>query len=551
MRHFLARLVRGGHQSETTDFHFGAGPLLGVLASPGGVFSLLLFQKYSTLRDWIVHRPPPDIAVLSASDKYFFICLSMGVAGILTAIKWDRILPDAQDYLNLVPLPIKPRTVFFANACAVSIAVTAIAVTVNFFSALLFPLIVASYAHFGIVEILRLMGAHAFSLMLANLFTFCAVLAVIGTLTAVLPRAVFRACSSWVRAAILVASAILLAAGPSAPRDPHAWTRFYPPLWFLGLYENLEGRGPIALRELGDVALEASAAVFCWMLAAYALGYRRSFSATLETTKPPRTQHLARVALAYFDLFAAGSKGLERACYRFIVRAFLRSEPHRMCLAVALGLGWIIAAQQVAAPQAGMRLEAPFTAAYLLILGLRIAFEMPAGAASNWIFRASLNPAVNPALGATRRVMGGMLATFVLAPGFVFGWRDMGLWAALLHVAVVALLSASLAEFFLLGYRKIPLACPMPPFGEDFLVRVVLQVVAFGAFMSAGSGMDAWFLRKPWMFPLLPAGMAGAWLWNQRRLAESRANGELEETLLFENQAPVVVTSMELIESLK
>ncbi len=550
VRHFLARLVRGGHESETSDFQFGAGPLLGVLASPGGVFSLLLFQKYSTLRDWIVHRPPPDVGAFSAPDKYFFICLAMGAAGILTAIKWDRILPDSQDYLNLAPLPVSPRTIFLANATAVAIAVGVVAFTVNLFSSFFFPLIVASYAHFGVIAIVRLIAAHAISLTLANVFTFCAILALLGTLTALLPRAIFRAFSAWIRGAVLVGSAILLVAGPSAPRNPEAWTRFYPPLWFLGLYQNLEGRITAAMRPMADFAVEGFAIALVWMLAAYALGYRRSFAATLETTRPPRSQPLARSALAFFDLFASGARGLERGIYRFLVRAFLRTEAHRMCLAVALGLGYVIAARQAASNQPGIRLEAPFTAAYLLLLGLRIAFELPAGAASNWIFRASLNPATNPAIGAARRVVFAMLSTFVLAPAFVIACRDMGFLAALLHVVVVAALSISLTEFFLLGYRKIPLTCPMPPFGEDFLARIVLQIVAFGAFMQMGGALDSWFLHKPFYLPLLPTAMFGAWVWNRRRLAEDRANGELEESLLFDNPGLVVVTRMELLESL-
>jgi hypothetical protein len=41
--HFLARLVRGGHETESADFDFGAGPLLGLLAAPGAFCSLVLF----------------------------------------------------------------------------------------------------------------------------------------------------------------------------------------------------------------------------------------------------------------------------------------------------------------------------------------------------------------------------------------------------------------------------------------------------------------------------------------------------------------------------
>ena len=114
------------------------------------------------------------------------------------------------------------------------------------------------------------------------------------------------------------------------------------------------------------------------------------------------------------------------------------------------------------------RLEAPFTVAFLLILGLRIAFELPAGVASNWMFRAALDPRANPTLGAPRRVILSFLVPLVLAPAFVLAWRDMGFFAAALHTVVVLALSMSLGEILLSGYRKIPLTCPLPPFGDNF-----------------------------------------------------------------------------------
>src|SRR5580698_9220508 len=137
--HFLARLVRGGHETETSDFDFGAGPLLGLLAAPGAFCSLVLFEKYSTLQDFILQRRHPNVDAMSAPDKYFFICLAMAVAGVVTAIKWDKILPDAQEYLNLAPLPILPRKILLANAAAIAFAVIVFAIDVNGASTALFP----------------------------------------------------------------------------------------------------------------------------------------------------------------------------------------------------------------------------------------------------------------------------------------------------------------------------------------------------------------------------------------------------------------------------
>ena len=173
----------------------------------------------------------------------------------------------------------------------------------------------------------------------------------------------------------------------------------------------------------------------------------------------------------------------------------LRNEAHRLCLSVALGLGWLLGMQQALSSDRVTRLQAPFTAAYLLILGLRIAFEMPAGVASNWAFRAALDPRANPALGAPRRMIFSFLVPVVLTPAFILGWRDLGLGGAVLHTMLVACCSLALAEILLAGYRKIPLTCPLPGFGDNFLVLCVIQIVAFALFTQLGGKLDVWLLR--------------------------------------------------------
>src|SRR6202041_285993 len=123
------------------------------------------------------------------------------------------------------------------------------------------------------------------------------------------------------------------------------------------------------------------------------------------------------------DLFSKRAGGFDRACHRFTIRAMLRSEPHRMCIGVAAGLGWLLAIQQMSAHSEISQLAAPLTAAYLLILGLRIAFELPAGVAANWVFRATLDPRVHQSISATISAPGRVILSFLvpvaLAPAFV------------------------------------------------------------------------------------------------------------------------------------
>ena len=104
--HFLQKLVRGGQDDASSELDLGAGALLGFLAAPGAFTSLLMLDKYSAFLNWMRGRLNDDLYVTSVPDKYLFLCVAMAVTGIVTVLKWDQLLPDTQDYLNLAPLPV-------------------------------------------------------------------------------------------------------------------------------------------------------------------------------------------------------------------------------------------------------------------------------------------------------------------------------------------------------------------------------------------------------------------------------------------------------------
>jgi hypothetical protein len=536
--HFLARLVRGGNPAPDAEFELGAGGLLGVLAAPGALNCFLLFDKYSSFLNWVRGRLNLDPLITSAGDKYFYIVLAMAVCGIVTVLKWDKILPDSQDYLNLAPLPIKARTIFLANASAILIAVVVIALDVNLIPSVLFPAFVSASGHMNVAATLHFMGVHALSVILASLFAICGVFALMGMLSAILPRAAFRACASWVRGILLLAFIALLVTGfagstllRSLERFPNSAVQWLPPLWYLGLYQSLQDRATPAMQKLAGYAVTASIGVFALMAISYGVSYRRRFAAVLENQKT-QSRRLFAAGLAVLDLFADRTDGFRRACHRFTIRALLRNETHLLAIAVSVGLGWLLALQ------AGTIEAAPLICAYLLILGLRIAFELPASLPANWIFRAILDPKENQTAGIAHRVMLSFLVPLVLAPSLAIACWQWGFAAGVLHTLYVLALSWILMEILLAGYRKLPLTSPMPGFRDHFLMLCLIQLVGFGIFTRVGAGMERWMFQMPARFLLVPSVMLAAWYWNRRRITDSRAAGELEEGLLFEN-APV------------
>ena len=548
VRHFLNRLVRGGDDTPSAEFELGIGGLLGLLAAPGAFSCLLLLDKYSTLSNWIRGRPRADLYVASLPDKYLFLSLAMAVTGIVTVLKLDKILPDAQDYLNLAPLPLRPRTILLANATAIAAAVVVFAIDVNTVSMIFFPLFVTAAAQTNLGAFVAFVAVHAACVMLASFFTFCAVFALLGTLAAVLPREVFRAISSWVRGLVLVAFLLLLLTGFSGPGlmlrlAGNSAVRFLPSFWYLGLYQSWQHRPTPALADAAAASLPGAAAAFLLMAVTYALSYRRRFAAVLEGGRRPAERRAAAAVLAFLDLFCARAAGFPRACQRFVIRALLRNEAHRLAIAVSIGLGWLLALEDLAE---GFDREAPLVAAYLLLLGLRVAFEIPASIASNWIFRAAVDPRSNESLGVGRHVMLSFLTCFVLVPWLAYSWWRWGAVVALLDTAFVLALSLCLIEALLTGYRKVPLACPMPGFRDNFLMLCLLQVLAFEAFTHLGAGLEQTILMQPLLFPLLLLAMLAAWWWKRRRWQEALAAGEAEPGLVFENRRTGAVETLNL-----
>ena len=548
VRQFLARTASGSRASADSDLDLGISGLLGLLATPGAFTCFLLLDKYSTFLNWYRGRRHIDIYLVSLSDKYLFIALAMAVTGIVTVLKWDEILPDSQDYLNLAPLPVRRRTILLANSTAIAIAVLVFAIDVNAVPSVLFPLFVSSSGELGVADFLRFAGTHLTCVLMASVFSICAVFALLGSFAAVLPRQAFRAIFSWLRGIMLLGLIALLLtgfAGPALVRHleqvPESPVRLLPSLWFLGLYQSLQLRHSAAIADLAHSALVGTPAVFLLMVVSYAGSYRRRFAGILEGERRPSNQRLTQWVLRLLDGFAPRAAGFPRACHRFAVRALLRSEPHRLAMSVGLGTGWLMASQ--GSPEA-----APLTAGYLLILGTRLAFELPAGVPANWIYRVALDPLANETLPIARRIIIAFYA-LVLLPAFALAWWHAGLTVAAIHTLYVFALSLCLIEVQLAGYRKIPMTCAMPGFQGNFLMLCLLQFLGFEVFTRAGAATEQWMFGRPPRFLIVPALMYGGWLWNRRRIRDAREEGEWEEGLTFENVPRRTVERMNLSES--
>ncbi|MGB8459629.1 MAG: hypothetical protein WCE50_18040, partial [Candidatus Acidiferrum sp.] len=186
LRVFVGRVFHGGGDSGTGEMNVGLGVILILLAMPGTLVSLLLFEKYGSLFRWMRGDGVFDPFTAVIPDEYFFIVLSMVVTGAAAIWRWDALFLDHRDYFNIVPLPISLRRIFLGNFAAILLLAAALTLDVNAGSFVLFPIaVVGSQVSLGVV--LKFAAGHAVTVILASVFSFFAVFAMIGLLMALLP----------------------------------------------------------------------------------------------------------------------------------------------------------------------------------------------------------------------------------------------------------------------------------------------------------------------------------------------------------------------------
>jgi len=201
LRIFLGRMFHGGSDDEQGQLDLGVGIVTVLLAMPGLLVSLLMFEKYGSLIHFLRGERNFDTFAATIPDEYFFITLSVVVTGVATLWRWDAIFLDRRDYANLVPLPISLKAIFCANFLAILIFAAFLMVVVNAASLLFYPIaVMGSQPYLDLW--LWFMTGHGIAVFLASAFSFFVVFAIAGFLMSVLPAAAFRRISLLVRFAI-------------------------------------------------------------------------------------------------------------------------------------------------------------------------------------------------------------------------------------------------------------------------------------------------------------------------------------------------------------
>jgi hypothetical protein len=558
VRLFVGRIFHGNGESAEGELDLSTGLVLSLLALPGGFYSLLLLEKYSSLLQWMRHEHSFDPLAGALPDEYFFIVLSMTVTGAVAVWRWDSIFPDRRDYSNLVPLPLSIRSIFLANLVAILFLTLVLAVDVNAASAVLFPLVVSAYEG-SFTFFFQFVWVHAFVVVLASIFSFFAVFVTVGVLMVTLPYAAFRRASLYLRGTIIACLVATLATSFAVPSRleqlPETSVRFLPPVWFLGLCQLIRDRASPSLAILGRVAVLGAATVVVAAIAIYVLSYRKYFVRIPETAKTARSRSRALSEWIFRTLDRTIlTSPFQRAGYRFAMRTLLRSEGHGLVLGGFFGLGIVIASQSLFASFDGRQIEAgsspsseilaiPLILSYCIILGVRFVFDIPTEMRANWIFRICLDKNQHECVPLARKLILTFVLPWVFAIalplyGYLWGW-EVGMEQAV----VVTLLSLLLTEILLLGFRKIPFTCSYPPFRDSAVVLALSYVLGFFVFVVLTSNVEHWGLSNPFLLVSFIAIVLIAWYVLSRFLQERE---EIEKELIFEENAPAAFELLDL-----
>src|SRR5580698_9627563 len=397
------------------------------------------------------------------ADRLFFISLSMVVAGLVTVIQRQGVFPSRQDYLALKPLPVRLYQVLVARFLSSFMMIAIVIVDLNLAASILFPLLASGRwqsPSFGIRYVL----AHAVATFGAGLFAFFAISALQGAMMNILPLRAFERISVLFQAILAMAFLAAVTYVLDIPNwytaiaaRPH-WMSYFPPAWFLGVYETF-------------------------------LGARDDY---------------------FLQLCEAAARGAATAVLlAFAIHTLRRSRQHKFIIGFCIALALVqtlpaIVSSIVAHLRSGGSfsvwelesfLAAPLVIGTVQISALCYVFQLPSELRAAWVFRmaeSTARPDLLASVEALLIVCGVVPVLLLTAPieAFALGWV-----AAFAHLALVAVLLLLLIESRLAEWHKIPFTCSYVPGRRNFWQTMGIYLFLFAIVIPAITYFEARLLR--------------------------------------------------------
>ena len=506
VRHFLERFFNNDMVSADGETKARLLQAAYAIALPGIVVALFLAPLY--------HAPLERPFWSQVSDHYFYVLYSFVAVGVVTIFSWDLLFPDLLDLFVLSPLPIAGSRLFRSRIVAAVLFLGLFLVASSAPGVIFYPMLSDPSG------LARHVLAHLLAVLASGAFAAALILSLHGLMAALIGERISRAISPFLQGISMMFLLTIFLLFPVTSRflevliNSHGG-RYFPPFWFLGIFETVlagSSSQPV-FSGLAKTGCLAMAAVFALTILSYPLAYRRRMRYLVEGSDVLDTRNPVIVPIRRLLHATILRNAVQRGIYHFISCSLLRTQRHRVYMALygGLGLALLLACTiflklshrhlGFALSPDGLRAAVPI-AAFWTIAGLRTAFLSPTDRRGGWIFRLILGRPTSVQLGTTVRwilpcVLGLALGLVALihrvAPPELSGWNSL---ACQVLVAVGLCLLLTDALFF--KVRTIPFTGETRAPSTNLAVILLQYFGLFPPLVLATVGLEPWLEASVW-----------------------------------------------------
>lgn len=548
-RHFFDRFFDNPLTSLDGENGARTIQILSFLAVPGLMMALSLIPSYFIF--------PPNTAPRGywprVSDHYFYVMYGMVSMGAATVFEWDLLFPDLIDVHVLGPLPVPARKLFAAKLAALGVFVSLFLIASGVFGAVLLPLIADE------PSLLRHVISHVFAVAAGGFFAAGFFVALQGILLNIFGERLFRSISSTLQGLSLAVLLMVLFLFPLLSGNLHTLLMsgkqaaiWFPPFWFLGIYQVLleGGRASPVFHALAARGAWALLTVMLLACLTYPLAYRMKVRSAIESRIAKRSRsRLAGIKNALLhSVFIF--RPAERAVYHFTTRTLQRAPHHRVYLSMyaGAGLALLIAISigfhqtgghlAIAISSHGLQATVPIVA-FLTVAGLKGAFMSPVELKANWAFRITSRRPNADHIASTRRwaLLRSLWITVLvlLLTQVIGGFHVTNIRSLMAQLLVAQGLCLLLVDVLFLRFLSVPFTVPLAYSKRNVAVIITLFLVLFPQYIQLTVAAGEWTGQGISHFvvtALLILVLHALLQWRQRQVIQER--GDLPEDDDFE-----------------
>lgn len=476
------------------------------VALPTLIVSLFLFPAYHAFPPAPLHRPFWS----QAGDHYFYVMYSFVVMGGATVYEWDLLFPDILDIFVLSVLPIPGRQLLFARVLALVIFLCLVQFGTSIPGTLFLPMVAEQF------NFVRHIFSHFVAVTISGMFAATTFLSIQGVLLNTVGERIFRRVTPLIQGASIMLLLVVLLLCPTLAlslkpllTSGSAPVRYFPPFWFLGIYECLlaGSSAPAIFHLLARTGCYAFLFMLACTVLTYPLAYRRRVRQLIEGSAAAHASGSANIPIRRALHATILRQPPQRAVFHFISQTILRSQRQRITLAMFGGLSVAIAVSLMlvftgkpghirpALMPEGIRSAIPIMV-FFTVAGLRSVIAAPIDRRGSWLFAVIIGRPRSRHLAGTSIwitlcalivSVGAALLLHILSPTSL---KIPSIWIGQLLVA--AGLSFLLSDILLFSIRTIPFTHLHKGSVNDLPLAVFRYFVLFPIFVSIVVYKETW-----------------------------------------------------------